>query len=191
MNLKLRYLLVLLLGLFCLINECHGRKKIRRRSQRNVETKESNRQDNITSLKYSKTKKSKHVGSTKLRHIATRKVNNPGSQLRTHLPLTAKGKEQMKRQFILRPPSQQFNPFLGQKPPFLMMKPPPLTQKTVVTTHIPRPPIAIPFNPFLMNHIMHSFHGGMHNPFGFMGNGDFMKGYNDDDDSEDDSGMYD
>jgi len=191
MNYKFIHIVLLLIILFGLcLTRIDGKKK-GRRAVGNV-TKVSNKTKeqvtaNATSVKYSRSKKLKHVGKTsKLRNIATGKVNSYGRGVKSHLPLTAKGKKEMKRQFILRPPSSQFSLFdQGQKPPFMMMRPPPLTQKTVVTTHIPRPPIAIPFNPLLMNHFMHSLHGGMHSPFGgLFGNGDVIKAYEDDDDDE-------
>lgn len=191
MNFKFTYFVFVVLIFFCLYTRKIDGKKHGRRSLGNVTDVSNSTKEqvttNATSVKYSKSKKLKHVGTTsKLRHMATRKVNSPGRGVKSHLPLTAKGQKEMKRQFILRPPSSQFSMFdQGQKPPFMMMRPPPLTQKTVVTTHIPRPPIAIPFNPLFMNHLMHSLHGGMHSPFaGLLGNGDIMKTYEEDDDDE-------
>lgn len=189
MNFKYIHLVWVFIALFCLcINRCDGRKNNRHALRKVVATSNKTKElqtANFTRPKHFKSKRVKHVGgrTTKLRHIATRKVNSHGSLVKSRLPLTAKGKKEMKRQFILRPPSSQF-PMFGQKSPFMMMRPPPLTQKTVVTTHIPRPPIAIPFNPLLMNHFMHSFHGNMHSPFGLLGNNDLMKSYEDDEEDD-------
>lgn len=60
-----------------------------------------------------------------------------------------------KRQFISRP---RFVIRDG----YVYMKAPPMTQKTIVTTHIPRPPMVMPYNTFL-----HRYRGG-YTPFGGM-----------------------
>ncbi|XP_022777855.1 EGF-like repeat and discoidin I-like domain-containing protein 3, partial [Stylophora pistillata] len=41
---------------------------------------------------------------------------------------------------------------------YMFMRPPPMTQRTIVTTRIPRPPMPIPYNPFFGR----GFFGGMH-----------------------------
>lgn len=50
-----------------------------------------------------------------------------------------------KRQFINRPRIRYF----GNRP-YIWMKPSPLTQRTIVTTHIPRPPLALPYSARIM-----------------------------------------
>lgn len=73
-------------------------------------------------------------------------------------PLKRKDGKEQKRQFISRPMG------LGV-PPFVLMRRPPLTQRTIVTTHIPRPPITVPYNaynPFMMPG---SLYGGMRFPY--------------------------
>lgn len=59
--------------------------------------------------------------------------------------------KERKRQFIMHPPHA-----FGH--PLMFMRPPPMTQRTIVTTRIPRPPMAVPYNPFFSR----SFLGGMH-----------------------------
>ena len=50
-----------------------------------------------------------------------------------------------KRQLITRPRIRYF----GNRP-YIWMKPSPLTQRTIVTTHIPRPPLALPYSSRVM-----------------------------------------
>lgn len=50
-----------------------------------------------------------------------------------------------KRQFITRPRIRYF----GNRP-YIWMKPSPMTQRTIVTTHIPRPPLALPYSTRIM-----------------------------------------
>ena len=57
-------------------------------------------------------------------------------------------KQHVKRQYITRPRFVVRNGYV-------YMKAPPMTQKTIVTTHIPRPPMVMPYNTFL-----HRYHGG-------------------------------
>lgn len=132
--------------------------------------------------KYHKVKILKRVSLKSRKTVAPSKVKSSTKSVH-RLPLTPKGKKEQKRQFILRPPHlPMFEPF--QKSPFMMMRPPPLTQKTVVTTHIPRPPIAIPYNS-LMNHFLHPFMNeqpGMHSPFQMLENPNMMKQYEEDED---------
>lgn len=54
-------------------------------------------------------------------------------------------KNETKRQFINRPRIRYF----GNRP-YIWMKPSPLTQRTIVTTHIPRPPLALPYSARVM-----------------------------------------
>lgn len=65
--------------------------------------------------------------------------------------LVKESNKERKRQFIMHPPHA-----FGH--PLMFMRPPPMTQRTIVTTRIPRPPMAIPYNPFFSR----SFLGGMH-----------------------------
>lgn len=57
-----------------------------------------------------------------------------------------KNANETKRQFITRPRIRYF----GNRP-YIWMKPAPLTQRTIVTTHIPRPPLALPYSSRIMN----------------------------------------
>ena len=78
-----------------------------------------------------------------------------------------------KRQFIMHPMHSFAHPYM-------FMRPPPMTQRTIVTTRIPRPPMPIPYNPFLTRR----FYGGMHHhvsPYSFF---DPMRMYNDEDEEE-------
>ena len=59
--------------------------------------------------------------------------------------------KERKRQFIMHPAHA-----FGH--PLMFMRPPPMTQRTIVTTRIPRPPMAIPYNPFFSR----GYFGGMH-----------------------------
>lgn len=87
--------------------------------------------------------------TSKGKHKKTR-VTKPLKKQQTPSPLKDDNKER-KRQYIMHPP-HVFNH------PYMFMRPPPMTQRTIVTTRIPRPPMAIPFNPFFSR----SFLGGMH-----------------------------
>lgn len=81
--------------------------------------------------------------------------------------------QERKRQFIM-------HPLHSFSHPYMFMRPPPMTQRTIVTTRIPRPPMAIPYNPFFAR----SFYGGMPHhgsPFSFY---DQMKMYGDEDEEE-------
>lgn len=81
--------------------------------------------------------------------------------------------KERKRQYIMHP----LHPYVH---PYMFMRPPPMTQRTIVTTRIPRPPMAVPYNPFFPR----SFFGGMHHhgsPFSFY---DPMKMYGDEIDED-------
>lgn len=65
-----------------------------------------------------------------------------------------KSHKTQKRQFIARP---RFIVRNG----YVYMKAPPMTQKTIVTTHIPRPPMMLPYNTF-----MHRYRTGLLNGVG-------------------------
>lgn len=70
--------------------------------------------------------------------------------------LNFKNLQEQKRQYIMRPQvSIAGNPMR----PYMVIRPPPMTQKTIVTTHIPRPPVTLPYNPYLL---MHPFFRGAH-----------------------------
>lgn len=87
--------------------------------------------------------------TSKGKHKKTR-VIKPLKKEKTFSPLKDGNKER-KRQFIMHPPHSFAHPYM-------FMRPPPMTQRTIVTTRIPRPPMAIPYNPFFSR----SFLGGMH-----------------------------
>ena len=89
--------------------------------------------------------------TSKGKHAKTR-VIKPLKKNQTPSPLKDGNKER-KRQFIMHPPHAFSHPYM-------FMRPPPMTQRTIVTTRIPRPPMAVPFNPFFSR----SFLGGMHHP---------------------------
>ena len=76
--------------------------------------------------------------------VSVRKENNPiiisDVTKRNFIP-----KKHHKRQYISRPKFVVRNGYV-------YMKAPPLTQKTIVTTHIPRPPMVIPYNRFMRNY---------------------------------------
>lgn len=87
--------------------------------------------------------------TSKGKHRKTR-VSKPLMKKQAPSPVKGSNKER-KRQFIMRPPH-------AFPHPYMFMRPPPMTQRTIVTTRIPRPPMAIPYNPFFSR----SFLGGMH-----------------------------
>lgn len=64
---------------------------------------------------------------------------------RNLIPIRGRRLHGRKRQFITRPKFVVRNGYV-------YMKAPPLTQKTIVTTHIPRPPMMMPYNRFLHNY---------------------------------------
>ena len=78
------------------------------------------------------------------------RVIKPLKKQEASSPLKDDNKER-KRQFIMHPPHALAHPYM-------FMRPPPMTQRTIVTTRIPRPPMAVPFNPFFSR----SFLGGLH-----------------------------
>ena len=84
-----------------------------------------------------------------------------------------------KRQFIMRP-SHQFSH------PLMFMRPPPMTQRTIVTTRIPRPPLAIPYNPYFPR----SYFGmhRMHRPYPYYDPS--MARYYGDDEEEEEGKLY-
>lgn len=71
-----------------------------------------------------------------------------------------------KKNSILKPHKTQKRQFIA-RPRFIVrngyvyMKAPPMTQKTIVTTHIPRPPMMLPYNTF-----MHRYRTGLLNGVG-------------------------
>ena len=71
----------------------------------------------------------------------------------------ARGLLKEKRQYISRPKFVVRNGYV-------YMKAPPMTQKTIVTTHIPRPPMVMPYSRF-----MHSYRRGGERMFGAGGRG--------------------
>ena len=100
-----------------------------------------------------------------------RKTQQDGSkwtQTKLGLRDTSKGKHRKTR--VLKPPMKKQDSNKERKRQFIMhpthafghplmfMRPPPMTQRTIVTTRIPRPPMAIPYNPFFSR----SYFGGMH-----------------------------
>lgn len=96
--------------------------------------------------------RSEMIGKTSTRTKA-RKIHFPS-------PLNLKGQQQQKRQYIMHPQiSLAGNPLR----PYMVIRPPPMTQKTIVTTHIPRPPVTLPYNPYLL---MHPFFRGAHLSYG-------------------------
>ena len=92
---------------------------------------------------------------------------------------TVKGKEnghtnETKRQFINRPRIRYF----GNRP-YIWMKPAPLTQRTIVTTHIPRPPLALPYSSRIMQLLANrypSLYGRQMVPQGYPGLGGVPQG---------------
>ena len=130
-----------------------------------AKTKQDGRKQKQTNLALRDTSKSQQHGRQKLR------ISKPFKKPTTFSPSKRYNKER-KRQFIM-------HPMHSFSHPYMFMRPPPLTQRTIVTTRIPRPPMAIPYNPFLR-----SFYGGMHHhasPFPFY---DPMKMYGDEDEEE-------
>lgn len=87
--------------------------------------------------------------TSKRQHKKTR-VIKPLKKKKTPSPLKDGNKER-KRQYIMHPPHSFSHPYM-------FMRPPPMTQRTIVTTRIPRPPMPMPYNPFFAR----SFYGGMH-----------------------------
>lgn len=113
--------------------------------------------------------------SSKGQHRKTR-VNKSLKKKQTPSPLKDENRER-KRQFIMRP-SHAF----GHS--YMFMRPPPMTQRTIVTTRIPRPPMPIPYNPFFgrgffggMHHLHNSFYDAMAQMYG--------------EEDEEDEGMFD
>ena len=105
--------------------------------------------------------------NSKNRQHGVRRTNKRLKKPQAFSPLKSHNKER-KRQFIMHPMHT-----FGH--PYMLMRPPPMTQRTIVTTRIPRPPMPIPYNPFYAR----SFYGGMHHhgsPFSFY---DPMKMYGD------------
>ena len=102
-------------------------------------------------------------------------------ELRTSKPLkksknilSLKHNYERKRQYIMHP----FHTALPH--PYMLMRPPPMTQRTIVTTRIPRPPMPIPYNEFFSR----GLYGGMHHrafPFSLY---DPMRMYTDDEEDE-------
>ena len=93
-----------------------------------------------------------------------------------------KGGDQ-KRQFIARP----MGPMGPLSSPFVLMRRPPLTQRTIVTTHIPRPPMPVPYNGYNPYMLPGSLYGRTRFPFRR-----FHHGYSDiyEEDEEDDEGSW-
>ena len=83
-------------------------------------------------------------------------------------------KNETKRQFINRPRIRYF----GNRP-YIWMKPAPLTQRTIVTTHIPRPPLALPYSSRIMQLLANkypSLYGRQMVPQGYPGYGEVSQG---------------
>ena len=83
-------------------------------------------------------------------------------------------KNETKRQFINRPRIRYF----GNRP-YIWMKPSPLTQRTIVTTHIPRPPLALPYSSRIMRLLANrypSLYGRQTMPQGLAGYGGMTQG---------------
>ena len=103
-------------------------------------------------------------GSAELNHIEKSYFNNSSDvnvphthydtevMKRRNIPLS---RHKSKRQFISRPRFVVRNGYV-------YMKAPPMTQKTIVTTHIPRPPMVVPYNTFLHRYRGASFLGPGH-----------------------------
>ena len=103
-------------------------------------------------------------------------IKNNGKSI---LKNTIKGKKagntnETKRQFINRPKIRYF----GNRP-YIWMKPSPLTQRTIVTTHIPRPPLALPYSSRIMRLLASrypSLYGRQMLPQGYGGYGGMSQG---------------
>jgi hypothetical protein len=103
-------------------------------------------------------------------------IKNNGKSVLKH---TIKGKKdgyknETKRQFITRPRIRYF----GNRP-YIWMKPSPLTQRTIVTTHIPRAPLALPYSSRIMRLLASrypSLYGRQTLPQGFGGYGGMSPG---------------
>ena len=83
-------------------------------------------------------------------------------------------RNETKRQFINRPRIRYF----GNRP-YIWMKPSPLTQRTIVTTHIPRPPLALPYSSRIMRLLASrypSLYGRQMLPGGLAGYGGMSQG---------------
>ena len=135
--------LLVVSALFCLMSESLARPT--KGAQRN-QTKQG-------------LKKGKHgLWPGRARSDLREKTSKHKSATRNRFPsaLNSKGRKEQKRQYIMRPQiSLAGNPLR----PYMVIRPPPMTQKTIVTTHIPRPPMTLPYNPYLL---MHPFFGGAH-----------------------------
>ena len=85
-------------------------------------------------------KSTKSTGKSKVKpHGHKKSVSNNTDSTKNAI------KAEKKRQFITRPRIRYF----GNRP-YIWMKPSPLTQRTIVTTHIPRPPLALPYSTRIM-----------------------------------------
>lgn len=109
-------------------------------------------------------------------HIS--QVSRQGKVSRVPSPLKQTDEVQ-KRQFIYHPPNVS---------PYLMMRRPPLTQRTIVTTRIPRPPMPIPYNPYDPYMLQGSLYGGGHFPYERFHHG-FAHMYGEEEE-EDDEGLF-
>lgn len=140
---------------------------------------------NLPKARERKSKTKHDAGKTKQTNLAlrdsSRNQQHGGRRLRVSKPLknskalspVKKYNKERKRQFIMRP-------LHALTHPYMFMRPPPMTQRTIVTTRIPRPPMAIPFNPYFPR----SYFGGLHHhgsPFSYF---DPMKMYSDEDEEE-------
>lgn len=134
-------------ALFFIIGEIAARPTEEKASSltKSKEKKGKTQQDG---LKWKQTKSALR-DTSKGQHSKTR-VIKPLKKKQTPSPLKD-GNRESKRQFIMRPPHA-----FGH--PYMFMRPPPMTQRTIVTTRIPRPPMAIPYNPFFPR----GLYGGMH-----------------------------
>ena len=142
-------------------------------------TKEIKAKTQHDGLKRKQTKLALRDTSKNQQHgVRNSRISKPFKKPKAFSLLRNNNKER-KRQFIMHPLHQLSHPYM-------LMRPPPMTQRTIVTTRIPRPPMAIPYNPFFPR----SFYGGMHHhgsPFSFY---DPMKMYGDEDEEEEGKLFY-
>ena len=109
-------------------------------SQQQIETPEDSETEKLLS---SSTTATQNVAETHYDGSVYKRNKIPES------PIASTTDKKDKRQYISRP---RFVIRDG----YVYMKAPPMTQKTIVTTHIPRPPMVMPYNQF-----MHRYHHGM------------------------------
>ena len=110
-----------------------------------AKTKQDARQQKQTKLALREPTNNKQHGVRKSR------ISKPLKDSKALSSLEHNNKER-KRQFIIHPALHALSH------PYMFMRPPPMTQRTIVTTRIPRPPMAIPYNGLLSR----GLYGGMH-----------------------------